>query len=128
MGRVLTGMGKVGVLALALSAGLAGGQTAGGPDLRIRSAGRTALDDFRVRDGAVADDATVVLVGSTAGPEDATDRDLRPNGWVLDLTRKTPRRRFTNGHSAPLTGVSVRQGMLLQRVPPSTRCCGSPTW
>ncbi len=60
----------------------------------------------------MVDDNTVILVGSTDGPEDADPLRLDPNGWVLDLTRKTPPRRFTNGHSAALTSVSVGYGMV----------------
>jgi len=81
-------------------------------DLRIRGAGRAVHDDFRVADGAVVDDATVILVGSTDGPEDAHERDLNANGWIVDLTKKSPRRRFTNGQTAPLVSVAVGHGMV----------------
>lgn len=65
-----------------------------------------------VREGTVVDDDRVVLVGATDGPPGADDSELKPNGWLIDLTKRTAPKRFTNGHSAPLWSVSAGHGMV----------------
>ncbi len=82
-------------------------------DPAFRHAGRVQLSDLIARDGAVVDDDTVVLVGSTMGADlFVRDTDLLPNGYVLDLGRKAAPKRFTNGHAAPLCSVAAGHGMI----------------
>lgn len=112
MSRVALGIGCILAVTVIGGPGVSQPAEKSGAGFRATDPGRMQLHDIAIRDGAVVDDNTVVVVGATDGPEGADDADLAPNGWVLDLTRRAPPQRFTNGHSAPLTSVAFGHGML----------------
>jgi WD40 repeat protein len=81
----------------------------GQPEFRLTVGGEVKVADLWAWDAALADDDTVVMVGSTPGPEEAALDKLGPCGAIVDLKakRSTP---FTNGHTAGIRCVSVSNG------------------
>lgn len=83
------------------------------PKLRLTAAGELKVADLGVHVGAVIDEDTVVLVGTTAPPEDPNidPKTLAANGAIVDLAGKKARP-FTNGHKTPIVGVAYARGRI----------------
>jgi WD40 repeat protein len=83
--------------------------------LRLSPVGEMRLAELSVEAGAVIDDGTMVLVGTTycdVASDDPNKHDpdrLDPNGAIVDLAKKKSQQ-FTNGHKAGMFGVSVGRG------------------
>ena len=68
--------------------------------------------DLSIRDLAIVDENTVVVVGTTLDKDDGTSPDdLGLNGAIVDLARKTSRP-FTNGHKSCICTVAVGRGRI----------------
>ncbi|MDY3554650.1 WD40 repeat domain-containing protein [Gemmata sp. JC717] len=72
--------------------------------------GSVQPDDLSIRDLAIVDENTVVVVGTTFDKDDDTNPiNLGPNGAIVDLTKKTSRP-FTNGHKSCICTAAVGRG------------------
>ncbi|MDY3557742.1 hypothetical protein R5W23_003007 [Gemmata sp. JC673] len=72
--------------------------------------GSVRPDDLSVRDLAIVDENTVVVVGTTFDKDDDTNPiNLGPNGAIVDLAKKTSRP-FTNGHKGCICTAAVGRG------------------
>jgi WD40 repeat protein len=80
------------------------------PTIRLTRAGEMKLDDVSVEDGAVIDESTVVVVGTTLNKDAEEDPDkLGSNGAIVNLARRSAEK-FTNGHTARICSVSAGRG------------------
>src|SRR4051812_33600194 len=69
------------------------------PSIRLSRVGELQLKNLFVRDGAVLNETSLVVAGSTAIDDEkpkALD-DYGPNGAIVDLVKRSSRP-FTNGH------------------------------